>query len=54
MDDNDNVPLIQKPSGCSMITEYHNINDPIVKLRATDADDPTNGNGQLSFDIVDP
>uniref|UniRef100_A0A182PGR0 Cadherin domain-containing protein n=1 Tax=Anopheles epiroticus TaxID=199890 RepID=A0A182PGR0_9DIPT len=53
LDDNDNVPVIQKPSGCSMITEYHNINDPIVKLRATDADDPTNGNGQLSFDIVD-
>uniref|UniRef100_A0A182YAM2 Cadherin domain-containing protein n=1 Tax=Anopheles stephensi TaxID=30069 RepID=A0A182YAM2_ANOST len=53
VDDNDNAPVIQKPSGCSMITEYHNINDPIVKLRATDADDPANGNGQLSFDISD-
>uniref|UniRef100_A0A182QBJ4 Cadherin domain-containing protein n=1 Tax=Anopheles farauti TaxID=69004 RepID=A0A182QBJ4_9DIPT len=52
-DDNDNVPVVQKPAGCSMITEYHNINDPIVKLRATDADDPTHGNGQLSFDIID-
>ncbi|XP_053680882.1 cadherin-23 [Anopheles nili] len=53
LDDNDNVPVIQKPSGCSMITEYHNINDPIVKVRATDADDPSHGNGQLSFDISD-
>ncbi|ETN63913.1 hypothetical protein AND_004358 [Anopheles darlingi] len=52
-DDNDNAPIIQKPTGCSMITEYHNINEPIVKLRATDADDPTTGNGQISFDIND-
>uniref|UniRef100_A0A182ISV2 Cadherin domain-containing protein n=1 Tax=Anopheles atroparvus TaxID=41427 RepID=A0A182ISV2_ANOAO len=52
-DINDNVPVLQKPQGCSMITEYHNINEPIVKLRATDADDPVDGNGQISFDIND-
>ncbi|XP_052863308.1 cadherin-23 [Anopheles cruzii] len=53
-DENDNVPVIQKPTtGCSMITEYHNVNEPIAKLRATDADDPTTPNGQISFDIND-
>ncbi|XP_058129586.1 cadherin-23 [Anopheles ziemanni] len=52
-DVNDNVPVLQKPTGCSMVTEYHNINEPIVKLRATDADDPVDGNGQVSFDIND-
>ncbi len=56
-DVNDETPVFedddQGPQGCSVITEFHNINEPILTVRAKDADDPRTPNGQVKFNIQD-
>lgn len=40
------------PSTCVQITEYHDLNEVITKIRATDEDDAESGNGMVEFQIV--
>lgn len=35
------------------VTEFHDIREPLLVLKATDADDPKTGNGLIGFDIID-
>ncbi|XP_021707792.1 cadherin-23 isoform X2 [Aedes aegypti] len=53
LDENDNAPIIQVPDGCVQVTEFHDIREPLLVLKATDADDPKTGNGLIGFDIID-
>lgn len=45
--------MLELPSSCIQITEYHDLKDVIVKIKATDADDPKTDNGMLDFQIVE-
>ncbi|XP_055621395.1 cadherin-23 [Toxorhynchites rutilus septentrionalis] len=53
LDENDNSPVIQAPNECIQVTEFHDIQEPLLELKATDADDPKTGNGLVNFNIVD-
>ncbi|XP_062536316.1 cadherin-23 isoform X2 [Armigeres subalbatus] len=53
LDENDNAPIIQAPDGCVQVTEFHDIREPLLALKATDADDPKTGNGLIGFEIID-
>lgn len=41
------------PQGCTQVTEFHNIHEPLMEIKATDADDLETGNGQIEFEIVE-
>ncbi len=51
MDENDSPPELTVPENCVQITEFHDLNDPIVPLKVKDNDDPTTPNGQVKFAI---
>ncbi|XP_063703738.1 LOW QUALITY PROTEIN: cadherin-23 [Culicoides brevitarsis] len=53
LDVNDNPPRIHAPKECVQVTEFHKIRDPITSIRATDADNPKLGNGQVHFELFD-
>lgn len=52
MDENDSPPVLHLPPACVQITEYHDLNEIITKITATDEDDPESGNGMVEFQIV--
>lgn len=52
MDENDSPPVLHLPPSCVQITEYHDLNEIITKIRATDEDDAGSGNGMMEFQIV--
>ena len=52
-DVNDEVPVIEKRTECSIITEFHERNDIITIIRATDGDDPATPNGRIKFSILE-
>lgn len=37
---------------CSIVTEFHELNEAIMTVRATDGDDPATQNGQVVFKLV--
>ncbi|XP_068632323.1 cadherin-23 [Battus philenor] len=51
-DVNDNTPVLNIPSECATVTEFHNHREPIVAISATDADDNTSPNGRVQFHLV--
>ncbi|KAJ0175756.1 hypothetical protein K1T71_008915 [Dendrolimus kikuchii] len=51
-DVNDNPPVLNLPSDCTTITEFHNHREPIVSVSATDADDNSSPNGRVQFHLV--
>uniref|UniRef100_W4VR90 Putative cadherin egf lag seven-pass g-type receptor n=1 Tax=Corethrella appendiculata TaxID=1370023 RepID=W4VR90_9DIPT len=53
LDENDSPPNITMPTGCVQVTEFHDIKEPITKLKATDADDPALENGMVEFELMD-
>lgn len=49
---NDNAPIFDHiPDSCISVTEFHEIGDIIIALKAFDADDPSTPNGKISFHI---
>lgn len=53
-DVNDNAPEFDHfPESCVSITEFHEIGDTVLLLKATDADDPETPNGKVKFHIED-
>lgn len=52
MDENDCPPVLQLPTGCVQITEYHDLNEIVAVIQATDGDDPESGNGMVEFQIA--
>ena len=51
-DVNDETPVFKEVADvCALITEFHEITEPILTVRASDADDPETENGRLSFTI---
>ena len=54
-DVNDQVPVFENedisPHNCAIINEFHDIDEPILTVRATDADDPRTPNGVIKFKI---
>ena len=52
-DVNDRRPVFEDPGDtCSVVTEFHDITDPVVTVKAADADDATTPNGQVVFSLV--
>ncbi|XP_063530997.1 cadherin-23 [Cydia strobilella] len=51
-DVNDNPPILQLPSECVTISEFHKHREPIVAVSATDADDNASTNGRVQFRLV--
>ncbi|CAH2108500.1 unnamed protein product [Euphydryas editha] len=51
-DVNDNPPVLNLPSECVTITEFHNYREAIVSVSATDADDNNTPNGRVQFHLV--
>lgn len=46
--------MLHLPSAsCVPITEFHDLDEVVAKVRATDEDDPEMGNGMIEFAIVD-
>ncbi|XP_055907178.1 cadherin-23 [Eupeodes corollae] len=52
LDENDSIPEVIVPNGCVPITEYHDHNEVITKIRATDADDHNLPNGRTEMKIT--
>lgn len=50
-DVNDNAPILEMPTTCVNVSEFHEINDHIAIIKAKDLDDPTTPNGQVTFRI---
>lgn len=51
-DVNDEGPVFEEiDSGCVVVTEFHEMFEPILVIRASDADDPRTPNGRLKFGI---
>eukprot|EP00095_Tigriopus_kingsejongensis_P008988 snap_masked-scaffold783_size97670-processed-gene-0.6 protein:Tk08988 transcript:snap_masked-scaffold783_size97670-processed-gene-0.6-mRNA-1 annotation:"PREDICTED: uncharacterized protein LOC100879829" len=54
-DVNDERPVFENEhttdESCVLITEFHDISEPIMQVRAFDADDPLTDNARLSFSI---
>uniref|UniRef100_A0A8D8D154 Cadherin-23 n=2 Tax=Culex pipiens TaxID=7175 RepID=A0A8D8D154_CULPI len=53
LDENDNTPVMTVPEGCAQVTEFHNIREPLMEIKATDIDDSETGNAQIEFEIVE-
>ncbi len=52
-DVNDRRPVFEESDAtCSVVTEFHDVNEPVVTVRATDGDDPTTQNGQIVFNLI--
>lgn len=52
---NDKRPVFEEKIGdddCYIITEFHDLNEPVLTVRASDGDDPQTPNGQLEFEIL--
>lgn len=52
LDVNDNKPELIVDSACVNITEFHEPGQPITIVRATDKDDPTTSNGQVTTPLL--
>lgn len=53
-DINDMAPTFDRlPTTCVSITEFHEIGDMIILLKASDNDDPNTPNGRIQFFIED-
>ena len=51
-DVNDEAPVFREVAkDCALITEFHEVSEPILTVRAKDNDDPETENGHLSFSI---
>uniref|UniRef100_A0A0K2V387 Putative LOC100748423 [Bombus impatiens] n=1 Tax=Lepeophtheirus salmonis TaxID=72036 RepID=A0A0K2V387_LEPSM len=51
-DVNDEIPMFQEvPEQCTLITEFHELSEDILTVRAYDMDDHNTLNGKLNFDI---
>ncbi|CAH0553770.1 unnamed protein product [Brassicogethes aeneus] len=53
LDVNDNFPVLNVPSHCLNITEFHEPGQPITVIYASDADASDTSNGQVIIDISD-
>jgi len=54
-DVNDKRPVFEEKiadNDCNFITEFHDLNEPVLTVRASDGDDPQTPNGQLTFEII--
>ncbi|GFN75010.1 fat cadherin [Plakobranchus ocellatus] len=51
LDDNDNVPVCDKPVYQSVVNEDVTVNTMIVQVKATDADDPTTVNSKVTYSL---
>ncbi|CAG4973752.1 unnamed protein product [Parnassius apollo] len=51
-DVNDNPPVLNVPSECASVTEFHNHREPIFAVSASDADDSATPNGRVQFHLV--
>ena len=52
-DENDSPPKINLPLSCVQITEFHDVKEALLEIKATDADDPSTGNGMVEFELMD-
>ncbi|CAL4059672.1 unnamed protein product [Meganyctiphanes norvegica] len=50
-DVNDEIPVFEPRSGCTMITEFHEPRDIVTIIRAFDNDDTNTPNGRIKFSI---
>jgi cadherin 23 len=55
-DVNDESPVFEAAddgaAGCALVTEFHEVREPVLVVRASDADDPRTANGKMDFKIV--
>ena len=56
---NDEAPVFEAPeegeaadAGCALITEFHEVREAVVVIRAHDGDDASTDNGKIDFRIV--
>ncbi|RZF38140.1 hypothetical protein LSTR_LSTR005501 [Laodelphax striatellus] len=53
LDVNDEAPVLDRlPEQCVTVTEFHDPNDVITQLKATDADDPNTPNSWVQFSFI--
>lgn len=52
LDENDSPPVLDIPKNVVSISEYHNILNPILPVKAHDADDPHTLNGQVELSVT--
>ena len=55
-DVNDRKPVFEErlpDESCYVITEFHDLTESVLTIRASDGDDPQTPNGQLAFLILD-
>ncbi len=55
-DVNDRKPVFEErlpDESCYVITEFHDLAESVLTIRASDGDDPQTPNGQLNFAILD-
>ncbi len=54
-DINDEAPVfeeVEEEGQCTIITEFHEMTEPVLRVRARDADDPDTANGEIEFRIL--
>ncbi|TRY71883.1 hypothetical protein TCAL_08438 [Tigriopus californicus] len=53
LDVNDERPVFETQSSeqCALVTEFHEMSEPVMTIRAFDGDDPETDNARLSFSI---
>lgn len=51
LDENDSPPVLHLPKNVIQISEYHDISEVVVHVKATDNDDSTTLNGQIEMSI---
>lgn len=52
LDENDSPPVLQFAKGIIQISEYHDLDEPVTQIKATDADDSSTLNGRVEFKLV--
>lgn len=53
LDENDSPPVLQYTKGSIQISEYHDLDEQVAQIKATDADDSSTLNGMVEFKLVD-
>lgn len=51
LDENDSPPVLDIPKSVVSISEYHDLLNPIVHIKAYDADDPLTLNGKVEMTV---
>lgn len=52
LDENDSPPVLDVPKNIVSISEYHDILNPVLHIKAIDADDPLTPNGKVELTVL--